>query len=47
VDDCRESGGLQREDEFVDLVLVRAVLLLLERGDKLSLFGLALLLLDL
>ena len=43
---CKVSGGLHREDEFDDLVLVNTVLLH-ERGEGLSLLGLALLLLDL
>jgi hypothetical protein len=43
---CKASGGLHREDEFDDLVLVKTVLLY-ERGEGLSLFGLVLLLLDL
>lgn len=46
VADWNSSGGLHREDEFDDLVLVNTVLLH-ERGEGLSLLGLALLLLDL
>jgi len=43
---CKWSAGLLREEEFDDRVLVNTVLLH-ERGDGLSLLGLALLLLDL
>jgi hypothetical protein len=46
VDGCKARGGLHREDELDDLVHVNTVLIH-ERGDGLSLFGLALLLLDL
>jgi hypothetical protein len=46
VDGCKARGGLHREDELDDLVHVNTVLLH-ERGDRLCLYELALLLLDL
>lgn len=45
-DGCGASNGLHREGEFDDLVLANAAPQF-ARGDGLSLFGLALLLLDL